>query len=560
MTDPSIDNLPENPPEATGFVRKWVPLLVMSLALVIMLLDTTILNVTMRTIITDLDTTLQKFQWVVTAYSLMMASFTITGGRLGDIYGRKRTFVVGAVIFAAGSFITSISETVGVMILGEAIIAGAGAALMLPATATLLRTSYQGHDRRLAFGVWGAIAAAAAALGPLVGGWLTTNYSWRWAFRINVVIVVLLVAGSRLIRESRDSTRKPTLDWVGVALSALGLFFLVFGFIEASTYGWLHEKQPLSVFGREFYFGGYSVTPLFIAMGILVLGLFALWQNHMRASGRAPLVSLGLFRNNLFVTGTSISAIIALGQAGLSFSVPVYLQAVLKLDPIHTGIAMIPLTASILVAAPCSAILSKNIAPRHIIQAGILADAAGFLVMRHSLRIGASPWDLAPGMCLFGLGMGLMIAQTSNLALSSVSAAETGEASGVNTSMRLTGSALGSAILGAIMISALAANLVGAVHQSAVIPEGFKSPIAKAVESRTSAIEFGGGDAIQDSRLSQPIKDELSALSNRSTVDAGRTALAYGAAFVLSALLVSTRLPRTNSIGAEPAGASSPAG
>jgi predicted MFS family arabinose efflux permease len=255
-----------------------------------------------------------------------------------------------------------------------------------------------------------------------------------------------------------------------------------------------------------------------------------------------------LFRNNLFVTGSSISSIIALGQAGLSFSVPVYLQAVLKLDPIHTGIALIPLTASILVAAPISAMVSKHVAPRHIIQLGILADAAGFLVMRHSLHIGASPWDLAPGMSLFGAGMGLMIAQTSNLALSSVAAEETGEASGVNTSMRLTGSALGSAILGAIMISALATDLVAGIGASKVIPEGFKAPIERAVEKHTSSIEFGGPDQIAESKLSQPIKDELQALSNQATVDAGRTALAYGAAFVLVALLVSMRLPRTNAV------------
>jgi len=548
ISDSATDAALGDTPAPAGFVRKWVPLFVMSLALVIMLLDTTILNVTMGTIIQELGTTLQKFQWVVTAYSLMMASFTITGGRLGDIYGRKRTFVIGAVIFAAGSFVTSISHTVGVMILGEAIIAGAGAALMLPATATLLRTSYQGHDRRLAFGVWGAIAAGAAALGPLVGGWLTTNYSWRWAFRINVFIVILLVLGSRLIRETRDASKKPTLDWMGVALSALGLFCLVFGFIEASTYGWWYEKQPFNVFGRVFRFDGYSATPVFVAMGILVLGLFGFWQNYMQVSGRAPLVSLRLFRNSLFVIGTSISAIIALGQAGLSFSVPVYLQAVLKLDPIHTGLAMIPLTASILVAAPFSAILSKHVAPRHIIQVGIIADAAGFLVMRHSLHVGASPWDLAPGMCLFGIGMGLMIAQTSNLALSSVATEETGEASGVNTSMRLTGSALGSAILGAVMISALATNLLSGIAASQVIPEGFKASISKAVEARTSAIEFGGGDSIKESKLSPTIKDELSSLSNRATVDAGRTALAYGAVFVLSALLVSLRLPTTNAI------------
>jgi predicted MFS family arabinose efflux permease len=255
-----------------------------------------------------------------------------------------------------------------------------------------------------------------------------------------------------------------------------------------------------------------------------------------------------LFGNSLFVTGTTISAIIALGQAGLSFSIPVYLQAVLKLDPIHTGLALVPLTVAILVAAPFSAIVSRHVAPRHIIQCGILADAAGFVVMRHSLHMGASPWDLAPGMALFGCGLGLMIAQTSNLSLSSVRAAETGEASGVNTSMRLTGSALGSAILGAIMISALSANLVSGIAASKVIPEGVKAPITKAVQKRSSSIGFGGADAIGESKLPQSVKDELTSLSNQATVDAGRTSLAYGAGLVLTAMLVSLKLPRTNAI------------
>ncbi len=543
IAEPSPLADPSNPSPAIPGFGKWVPLFVMSLALVIMLLDTTILNVTMRTIITELDTTLQKFQWVISAYSLVLASFTITGGRLGDIFGRKRMFVIGAIVFASGSFITSISRDVNTMIFGEAIVAGAGAAMMLPATATLLRTSYQGHDRRIAFGVWGAIAAAAAALGPLVGGWLTTNYSWRWAFRINVFVVVLLVLGSRLIHETRDQNKDRSLDYVGVLLSAAGLFCLVFGFIEASTYGWLWEKRPFALFGRTLPLRGISVTPLCIFAGLCVLSAFALWEGRMRRLGRAPLVSLDLFRNNLFITGTSISAIIALGQAGLTFSIPVYLQAVLKLDPIHTGLALMPLTGAILIAAPFSAFASKHIAPKRIIQAGILADACGFVVMRHSLHVGASPWDLAPGLALFGVGLGLMIAQTSNLALSSVAAEDTGEASGVNTSMRLTGSALGSAILGAIMISALAANLVSGVNESSVIPETWKSPISKAVEDRTSSVEFGGPDALTDSQLPDPVKDELRLLSNEATVGAGRTSLAYGAVLVLAALLISVKLP-----------------
>lgn len=545
------DSNSEAPPEIpagetaapAGFIRKWTPLLVMSLALVIVLLDTTILNVTMRTIIRDLNTTLQNFQWVITSYSLVLASFTITGGRLGDIFGRRRMFVLGAILFAIGSIIASMSRGIESMILGESIIEGIGAALMLPATATLLRTSYEGHDRRLAFGVWGGIAAAAAALGPLIGGWLTTHYSWRWAFRINVVVVGFLLLGSTLIKETRAREKGIALDYIGVLLSATGLFCLVFGFIEASTHGWWFEKQPFTLWRRPLAPDGYSITPVFVAAGLAILSLFALWEHRVQKAGRAPLVSLALFRNSRFVTGTVISAIVALGQAGLTFSIPVYLQAVLNLDPIDTGLALIPLTLTILVAAPFSALISRFAVPKRVIQAGILADAAGFLVLRHALEVGATPMDLAPGMSLFGFGLGLMIPQTSNLALSAVATEESGEASGVHTAIRLTGATLGAAILGAIMISSLSGNLARGIAVSTVVPEPWKPAILKSVQVRMSSLELGAADTIADSKLPQKVKDELHSLSNLATVNAGKTSLAYGALFVLGAFVLSFNLP-----------------
>ena len=215
-------------------LRKWLPLVVLSFALTIIILDTTILNVSLRTIIHDLHTNIQSIQWVITVYALMLGALTITGGRLGDIFGRKKMFVLGAIIFAVGSFITSISQSVGFMVLGEAVIEGIGAALMIPATTSLLVTNYEGRDRQIGFGIWGGIAAGAAALGPVVGGWLTTYFSWRWAFRINVGVAIILVIGSMFITEAKNSLEKPFIDFGGIILSVLGLLAVVFGFIEAS--------------------------------------------------------------------------------------------------------------------------------------------------------------------------------------------------------------------------------------------------------------------------------------------------------------------------------------
>jgi len=543
-----MNNTNEQP--KTG-LRKWMPLLVMSLALMIIILDTTILNVSLRAIIGDLHTTIQNIQWVITIYSLMLAAFTTTGGRLGDIFGRKKMFVWGAIIFAIGSFITSISNSVGVMISGESIIEGIGAAIMLPATASLLVSNYRGRDRAVAFGIWGGVAAAAAALGPVVGGWITTNYTWRWAFRINVGVAILLVIGSMIVQEARETEEKPTIDYFGIVLSALGLLSIVFGMIEAETYGWFHALRPFSLFGGAIQFVHYSPVPGFIALGIVILIFFFAWERRMMRRGQTPLVSLALFSNTQFITGASITGVLSLAQTGLLFSVPIFFQAVRGFDPLQTGIAMLPMSLAILVAAPLSSYLSKFISPKKLIQAGLLLDAAGFLLLRQEFQPGASAWALVPGFLVFGAGLGLMISQSNNVTLSAVSVQEAGEASGVNNTLRQVGSTFGAAILGSILLTALAANLSTGILNSATIPQTLKTQVAAAASAQTSNVEFGGGIMLQGSNLPAPVQDEIRTVSERATVDANKTMLGYGVIFVLLGFLISFKLPGGKNIETE---------
>lgn len=526
----------------SGF-RKWAPLFVLSLALAIIILDTTILNVTLRTIIGDLHTTIQKIQWVITAYSLMLAAFTITGGRLGDLFGRKKMFILGAIIFAVGSFITSISTSVNELIIGEAIIEGIGAALMLPATVSLLRSSYKGRELGLAFGIWGGIASASATVGPILGGWLSTNYSWRWAFRINVLVVLVLLLGALLLKEAKDDHELPKLDLWGIVLSALGLLSLVFGFIEASTYGWWKAKEVFKFFGHSIDLGSLSVTPLFILLGLIILFFFGLYENHLTKIGKTPLVSLSLFKNKQFIGAASVTAMLALGQAGISFAIPVYFQSVLGLDPLHTGIALIPMSIVILVGAPLSAYMSKYIKPKLLVQLGIMINMLGYFVLIQSLTMTSNQWSLAPGFMLIGFGMGVIFGQTNNLALSAVSVREAGEAAGVNNTFRQVGMSLGAAIIGSIMLSAIAANLVVGINNSRIIPSANKSQIGQAISNQTSAIEFGAGPQL--GALGSPhINKEITILAHSATVDASRTALAYGLGIAFLALLFSLRLPK----------------
>lgn len=525
--------------------RKWTMLVVLSLALAIIILDTTILNVALSAIIRDLQTDIQKIQWVITAYSLTLAALTITGGRLGDLFGRKRMFVVGAFLFAVGSFIASISTNVGTLVAGEAIIEGIGAALMMPATASLLVANFQGRERAIAFGVWGGIAGASAALGPILGGYLTTHYNWRWGFRINLVVVLLLMIGSVLIPESRDTKEKKELDFVGVFLSALGMLALVFGIIESSTYGWWKAKTAFLIGGTTISLPWHlSVVPAFVALGVIVLGVFGWWEYRRERLGHTPLVSMKLFKNTTFTAGVSTTAVMSLGQTGLIFALPVFLQSVRGLDAYHTGLALLPMSLALLFVAPLSAALGKKVPANRLINLGLLVNVCAYLVLRRTLNIETTSTDLIPGLALFGVGMGLVMSQINNLTLSAVPLYQAGEASGVNNTLRQVGSTLGAAIIGTVLLSTLSAELVQGVQTSSVLPEPLKASIATAVQSQTSNVEFGGGAQV-GSALPPGIQTEIVRIGHVATVEANKQSLTYGAIFALLGFLVSLRLPST---------------
>lgn len=525
-----------------SFFRKWGELGVLSLALAIIIIDTTILNVSLGTIIRDLKTDIQSIQWVITTYALVLAAFTITGGRLGDLFGRKKMFITGAVMFAVGSFVASISHSVGLLLLGESIIEGFGAALMMPATASLLVANFRGRDRAIAFGVWGAIAAASSALGPILGGFLTTYYSWRWAFRINVFIVLFVLLISNLIPESKDEEEKSELDWGGVVLSALGLLSLVFGVIESSTYGWFHAKEIFSIAGYVINLGNISITVPAILLGLILIGIFLWYENRVEKNGHTPLVSLKLFQNSQFTSGTLTTGILGFGSTGLFFSFPVFFQAVRGYDAFHTGIALLPMPIGVFIFSALSTRLAKTIAPKRMIQAGFLTSGIGLIVLYFLMGPDASALHLSPGFFIYGAGFGMIMPQISNLTLSAVKPAQAGEASGVNNTMRQLGATLGSAIIGAILLTSLSGNLSSGIKNSTVIPESSKQLLADAVSKQTSNVEFGGGAHV-GLQLPPQIAQEIVTISHNSTADANKTILLWSMLFMLSGFVVSFLLP-----------------
>lgn len=527
---------------------KWLPMVVLSMALMIIIIDTTVLNVSLKSIVTDLHTNLQGLQWVITGYSLTLAALTVTGGRLGDLFGRKRMFMLGAVIFAIGSFVTSISHNVGMMIVGESVIEGVGAALMMPATSSLLVSNYKGRDRAIAFGIWGGIAAASSAIGPIVGGLLTTHYSWRWAFRINIVVAAILLVGSLVVAEARDREEKPELDFLGVFLSAFGLLSFVYGVIESSTYGWWHAKQAFALFGHALP-AGLSPTPIALAIGVALLLAFGWWQRNAEDHGHTPLVSMHLFANRQFTSGVTVVSLLSLGMVGMIFAIPVFLQSVHNLDALHTGLALLPMSVTMLFVAPSSAVLSKRIAPKRLIQAGLLLATCAGIVLYFSISPDATAWSFMPGMILFGMGMGLVMAQASNLTLSAVSVQQAGEASGVNNTMRQVGSSFGSAIIGAVLLATLSGSLSTGVLRSSVIPAQLKNTLASTVSAQASNVELGGtGSQSSTQQLPAPVRTELTNIAHQASADASRKAMLYTSLFVGLGFAASFMLPNVTDL------------
>ncbi len=490
--------------------HKWGKLAVITLSLAIILIDTTLLNVSLRNIIADLNSNFTDIQWVITIYTLTLSAFTITGGRLGDLYGRKKMFILGAILFAAGSFVASISHSVGMLLIGESVIEGVGAALMMPAAASLLLTNFEGKDRAIGFAVFGAVAGASSAIGPILGGWLTTAYSWRWGFRINIFVVVLLILGSVLLKDSRDTKEKAELDWLGVFLSSVGLFLLVFGIIQSSDYGWWAAKQVFTLGGVHLSWFGVSVTPYAVGLGIAFLAAFAWWQKYREDHKHTPLVSMGLFKNRQFISGAAVTAALSLSLTGLIFIFPIYFQAVHGLDAFHTGLALFPLSLTVFIVSPLALIIAKKVRPKLMIMIGLGLTALANLVMIWMLTPDAGTKVLVPGFILYGTGMGLVFSQINNLTLSAVEPYQAGEASGLNNTLRQVGASFGAAIIGAALFASIASQISTHIKNDSAIPEAARSKITEQAEqaSKTGGFDSGG----QSNEMPADVAKQLSLL------------------------------------------------
>lgn len=412
---------------------QWGVLLIVSLAVFILVIDTTTMEVSISALVVDLNADVSGIQSIITIYTLVKAAFLLIGARLQDIIGRKRTFLVGAAIYSIGTTTAAVSQDATMLLFGWSILEGVGTVLMLPATVTFITATYEGKERAFAFGVWGGVAAAASIFGLIFGGYLTTFYSWRWAFAFELVVLLLIFALHRMLKETPPTASWKSFDLWGALLSVLGLTALVFGILLI--------KEPAE----------WVIVLILITGGIILLSGFYFWERRQNRKEKGNLVDVTILQKRSFLAGN----IVAIGQkfisAGFIFIFPLFYEMVMGATAYETGVALLPMSLAIVVFSILGARFASWFEPKYVLLGGIALTGAGLAALRDVFSLTTTAHDIIPGSLLFGIGLGIVLSQVTNLTLSSIQSDRQTDASGIYNTARQLGSSIGTAIIGIVL-------------------------------------------------------------------------------------------------------------
>ena len=467
--------------------NRWASLAVLTIGFLIILIDTTIVNVSIPTIIKDLGASLTDIEWVISGYALSFAALLIAFGRLGDLFGHKKLFIGGLVVFTLFSLLAGHASSPNTLIFAR-ILQGIGAAMISPATLSIISTTFRGRERATAFGIWGATAGVAVAIGPVLGGYLTTYQTWRWIFYVNIPIGLIgIILGLLLVQETAP-LKKQGIDFAGMATSALGFTALVFGLIEGQTYGWFKPTDQV------FKLGSYawsrtdvSIVAVSLWLSALLLLLFIYIELVKTQRNTGPAVNISFFSHATFRYGLIATAVISLGQFSALFTLPTFLQTVKGFTSLQSGYATLPLAVAAFIMAPLSARLVGRIGPKWVIFTGVALSAIGLFLLSFIIKVDATYSQIVFPYLLLGAGIGLAIAQTTQVTLAEIAPQDSGSASGVLNTVRQIGTALGIAIVGAVLAHQTAVNIVPAVNGVQNVPDTVKQQvIAQASKSSIS--------------------------------------------------------------------------
>ena len=518
-------------------------ILVLSAAQFIMVLDTTVMNVSISQVVEDLDTTVPSLQFAITAYTLVMAAFMLTGAKFGDIWGRRRAFSIGLLIYGAGSLTTALSPNIVVLVIGWSLIEGLGATLVIPAIAALTASNYAGRERALAFALLGGVAGAGAAAGPLIGGFVTTALTWRVVFAAETVVVLGIMF---LIKRLKDDhvEREVKLDVVGAILSAAGMALVVFGILKISSWGFLTPTGAMEINGTRITPFGLSMVPFLILAGVVVLGTFWRYEHRVEDTGGMPLLRTDLLKVPQLRAGASSIASMYLILAGTFFVLPLYLQLVLGKDALQTGVKILPISVTMMAAALLGPRLATRMSPRRVVQIGM-----GFLVVSILGVMATISPSLASGwfglsLAGFGVGLGLAISQLGNVLMSSVPATRSSEAGGVQGVSQNLGQSLGTALIGAVLLTGLTTSFHDRVLADRTIVPDVQQQIVNGTEQGVPMISKSQvEDVAKQAGLPQDQVDEIVDIYGDAQISALKNALFVAATFVLVGFWFARHLP-----------------
>lgn len=428
--------------------KRWFGLIAISLGVAGIIVDATIVNVAIPSIIDDLKVTSTQTQWIQEAYTLVFASTLLVFGRLADRFGRRAMFALGMVIFVLSSLLAAQANS-GEVLIGMRLVQGIGGAMMLPTSLSLLNSTFFGKERGIAFAIWGSTIGGAAALGPLIGGWLTTNLSWRWAFGINLPLGILVVSGTYLFVKESKGENESGADYFGALLSVLTMGSLVYALIEGRNLGWWNSLEH----------DGLSQVPFFVVAFIFFLIIFIKTQRSRNQSGKPALLDLSLLSIPSFRNGNIAAAIISLGEFGLIFALPLWMQNVLGYSAFKTGLVLLALAVGSFVASGAGAGIGSKLGAARVVQVGIALEMIGVLFIGLFISRDVAIWKIVFSLFIYGMGVGLATAQLTGVILVDVPVERSGQASGMQSTSRQLGSALGIAILGTTLFASFSNGL-----------------------------------------------------------------------------------------------------
>ncbi len=525
-------------------MRRWFPLAILAAAQFVMVLDSSVMNVSISQIVDDLDTTVTGVQLAITAYTLVMAAFMLVGAKLGDIWGRDRAFAIGLAVYGLGSLTTALSPNLGVLLVGWSLIEGLGAVLVIPAIAALTAANYEGKDRAFAYGIIGGVAGAAIAVGPVIGGWVTTYYSWRLVFVGEVVVVIVILLVRKQMQPAPRPEHPPKLDVVGAALSAIGLGLIVFGILQSSSWGWVQPLDAPTIGGEDITPLGFSLVPFLIVGGVLLLWLFGLWEDRRERLGLDTLLERALLQIESLRAGLATLMSQQLVLMGTFFVLPVYLQVVLGLDAFETGKRLLPMSITMLIAALAGPKLAARLAPRLVVRIGLAAIVVAALVLAGTIDAELNETAFKLSLALFGLGAGLLMSQLGNVIMSSAPPGKTNEAGGLQGAAQNLGASLGTALIGSILLGGLLTGFTDRIAENPTLSEPVRAQIQAATQQGIEIVTTEQANAtLIAAGLSPTEADAVAADYGDAQVDALKKAMLGVALLALLSFMFTRRLP-----------------